>query len=985
MDEIRIEKVEVVSGPSERRNFERGLRAGFIDASEQVAERYRPQLIANDESTGTNLLSVIKRQLSECDRFDICVAFVSEGGLQPLVEILAELKRRGVRGRFLTSTFNNFNTPNVFSKLLEYENIEVRVYQGPLHAKGYVFDRDDTSTVIIGSSNLTQYALTCNREWNVLFRSYGEGEMLQSLRSEYEDLWNDELTASLTSSWVSDYRKYRPVSEGRQAKADFRQGSALEIEYDGEIRPNGMQVQALEALSKLHERKEPRALLVSATGTGKTYLSAFDVAATKPRRVLFLAHRQRILDASRKSYQRLLGKEYSCGQYSSGSGDTGERCLFAMCSTIVNHLDDFAPDAFDYIVIDEAHRIGARGYQVIMDYFTPGFYLGMTATPNRTDGFDVFAAFNHVIAFQITLQDALENDMLAPFHYFGIADLKIDDSDVDDPTFFSRLTSAERVRHITSKIEEYTVNKSQRKGLIFCNGKEEAAELSRRFNELGYRTHALSSDNTDKERDDAIERLESGELEYIFSVNIFNEGVDIPSLNQVIMLRRTESAIVYVQQLGRGLRKAPGKDYLLVLDFIGNYQSNFLIPVALSGDRSYNKDTLRAIVKEGSSIIPGCSTVSFDKVAEARIYEAIDGGNFSAARLLRDEYRDLKQVLGRVPSLSEFDSNGSIDPLRIFKKWGSYHAFLSKNEPEYEVTFTERQEGFLRFISKKLASGKQLEDLLILKRLVSGTDLSVDEDNLLERYYGEKALADARRSAIALLSGTFSPSKGFVPLVNGEGEDCSLSEEFAEALRDDEFRRQVMEVIDFGLERHSQRYKRPYRDTNLVLNAKYTYEEVCYLLNWEKNVNGQNIGGYKYDKKTKTFPVFINYEKDPDISDTTKYEDRFVSNREIIAISKPSRHLHSKDIEKIRQCPENGMRPYLFVRKNKNDGESSLEFYFLGEMRPTGEFKEFILPGTTKSAVEITYELMDPVRQDLYDYLTSNIDLLEDEAAAVSA
>ena len=334
MDEIRIEKVEVVSGPSERRNFERGLRAGFIDASEQVAERYRPRLIANDESTGTNLLSVIKRQLSECDRFDICVAFVSEGGLQPLVEILAELKRRGVRGRFLTSTFNNFNTPNVFAKLLEYENIEVRVYQGPLHAKGYVFDRDDTSTVIIGSSNLTQYALTCNREWNVLFRSYGAGEMLQSLRSEYEDLWNSELTVSLTSSWVSDYRKYRPVSEGRQAKADFRQGSALEVEYDGEIRPNGMQVQALEALSKLHERKEPRALLVSATGTGKTYLSAFDVAATKPRRVLFLAHRQRILDASRKSYKRLLGKEYSCGQYNSGSGDTGERCLFAMCSTI---------------------------------------------------------------------------------------------------------------------------------------------------------------------------------------------------------------------------------------------------------------------------------------------------------------------------------------------------------------------------------------------------------------------------------------------------------------------------------------------------------------------------------------------------------------------------------------------------------------------------------------------------------------------------
>lgn len=984
MDEIRITQVETVSGPSEQRNFERGLRAGFIDASEQVAERYRPRLIANDKSSGTDLLTVIKRQLAECDRFDFCVAFVSESGLQPLVEILAELSRKGIHGRFLTSTYNNFNSPDVFSKLLEYENIETRVYQGNLHAKGYVFDCDDTSTIIVGSSNLTQAALTCNREWNVLFRSYGKGEMLRSLRDEYEVLWNSEYTVRLTSSWVSEYRDYRVVPERHQAKAAFRQSGSLEVEYDGEIRPNSMQVLALEALSKLHERKEPRALLVSATGTGKTYLSAFDVAATKPRRVLFLAHRQRILDASRRSYQRLLGNDYSCGSYVSSLGDSGERCLFAMCSTIVNHLDDFGPDAFDYIVIDEAHRTGAKGYQRVMEYFIPDFILGMTATPNRTDGFDVFELFNHVIAFQITLQDALANDMLAPFHYFGIADLKIDDSDVDNPAFFSRLTSSERVRHITSKIEEYTVNKSQRKGLIFCNGNKEAAELSSRFNDLGYRTYALSGDNSDEERDAAIARLESGELEYIFSVNIFNEGVDIPALNQVIMLRRTESAIVFVQQLGRGLRKAPGKDYLLVLDFIGNYQKNFFVPVALSGDRSYNKDTLRAIVKEGSSVIPGCSTVSFDKVAEARIYEAIDGGDFSAARLLRDEYRDLRQMLGRIPALSEFDSNGSIDPLRIFKKWGSYHAFLSKYETEYRVSFTARQEGFLKFISQKLASGKQLEGLLILKRLIVGNDSASDEDDLLEQYYGERALAGARRSAVALLSGSFLSSTGFVPLVNGEGEDCALSDEFMEALRSSEFRKQVLEVIDFGLERHRRRYRRPYRGTNLVLNAKYTYEEVCYLLNWDKNVNGQNIGGYKYDRKTKTFPVFINYEKDPDISDTTRYEDRFVSNREIIAISKQSRHLDSKEIKRIRQCPDNGMKPYLFVRKNKNDGDGSKEFYFLGEMRPTGEFKEFIMPGTTKSAVEITYELMDPVRQDLFDYLTSNIDLVEDEAAAIS-
>ena len=188
-------------------------------------------------------------------------------------------------------------------------------------------------------------------------------------------------------------------------------------------------------------------------------------------------------------------------------------------------------------------------------------------------------------------------------------------------------------------------------------------------------------------RNAAIARLESGELEYIFSVDIMNEGVDIPSLNQIIMLRRTDSAIVFVQQLGRGLRKCDGKEYTLVLDFIGNYQSNYLVPVALTGDKTYNKDRLRRLVQEGDSAIPGCSTVTFDRVAESRIYRAIDGGDFTANRFLKNEYADSRRKLGHIPSLQEFDRNGSIDPLLIFKKYGSYHAFLEKVDSEYTTRF----------------------------------------------------------------------------------------------------------------------------------------------------------------------------------------------------------------------------------------------------------------------------------------------------------
>lgn len=950
------------------REFEQGLRAGFIDAAADSAQDMRPSLICNSKELGTNLLSVIKRQMSTCDSFDFCVAFIADSGLQPLMDILLDLKHRGIRGRLITSTYLNFNSPSALRKLLEFENIQTRIYQGNLHAKGYLFDQGDTSIVIVGSSNLTQAALTCNKEWNVLFRSYERGGLLSSMKGEFDRLWNDRKTEELNVSWIERYESYRAKAQPAPRRLPaFQYEESASAEFDSEgagIKPNAMQRMALEALGVLHARKEPRALLVSATGTGKTYLSAFDVQNERPERVLFLVHRKRILTASMRSFQRVLGSRYTYGQYVPG-GSNRATCLFAMCSTISRHLEDFSADYFDYIIIDEAHRTGSGTYRSITSHFTPRFYFGMTATPNRTNGdYDVFALFNHVIAFQISLQDALANDMLAPFHYFGIADLQIDDAVVDDHSLFLRLTSEQRVNHIISKIEEYSVDRRTRRGLVFCSRNDEAAELSCMFNERGYRTVAISGKCSDAERDTAIDRLESGELEYIFSVDIFNEGVDIPSVNQIIMLRRTESAIVFVQQLGRGLRKAPDKDYALVLDFIGNYQKNFFVPVALSGDRTFNKDRLRRIVREGDVVIPGSSTVSFDRVAEARIYQAIDGGKFTGTRFLREEYLGLRNMLGRIPGLGEFDEHGSVDPLLIFKAFGSYHGFLKKNDKDYGVSFTQKQEEILKFISQKLANGKRPDELRAIRQLIAnasqggGYTLSV----------GGSAAA---RSAACVLSGAFANSKKFVPLI--DAETGSISDEFSCALVDDEFKRQVLEAIDFGLSRYGKSYRDTYGETSFVLNEKYTYEEVCRLLNWPQNVNGQNIGGYKYDIETNTYPVFINYDKDPSISDSIKYEDRFISESELIAISKQGRKMDSPEILRLKAWPGNGMKIYLFMRKNKDD-EGSKEFYFLGEMAPTGHFRQIVMAEAGKRAIEIGYRLMDAVRTDLYTYLTSDLD-----------
>lgn len=944
-----------------------------IEFNSLAHEDDSPKLIANSKATGGTLLAVIKEQLSTCSSFDFCVAFVADGGLQILVEAFQELKRRGIKGRLLTSTYLNFNSPDAFRKLLEYDNIEVRVFEGNLHAKGYIFDKGETSTVIVGSSNMTQAALTCNKEWNVLYQTVENSRLLGELRGEFNSLWNDASTVALSQNWIDNYAAYRMARPPKpKSKPAFKSAETPAQNDLAEIKPNKMQQRALEALEAIHRKGETRALLVSATGTGKTFLSAFDVLATKPRRILFLAHRRRILDASRASYERLLGNNYTFGTYQTGKNISNVTCMFAMCSSVAKHLNDFRPDEFDYIVIDEAHRTGSQGYQSIMSHFTPRFYLGMTATPNRTDGYDVFALFNHVIAFQITLQDALAEEMLVPFHYFGIHDLEVDDETIEDTALFGRLTSDERVRHITEKIEEYSVNKSGRKGLIFCNRNAEAEELSRKFNALGYQTTAISGQDSDEVRDAAISKLEAGELEYIFSVDIMNEGVDIPSLNQIIMLRRTDSAIIFIQQLGRGLRLNDGKEYALVLDFIGNYQSNFLVPIALSGDKSYNKDRLRRLVQEGDSVIPGCSTVSFDRISEARIYKAIDGGNFTSARFLKNEYLDLRQKLGKIPSLLEFDRNGSIDPLLIFKSSKSYHDFLSKCEPDYTVQFSSDQIKILRFISQKLAAGKRFEDLYLLQTLVeAGHEGYRHMREAALRNYRAQLKDSAVRSAIAVLKGDFATPKDFVSLLIDDGTGPRLTEAFAAALRNAEFKRQILEVLDFGIARNRLDYAETYENTNFVLNAKYTYEEVCRLMNWEKNINGQNLGGYFYDEKTNTFPVFINYDKAPDISESIQYEDRFVSPSKLVAISKNNRTLNSPEIQRLKTWPENGLKTYLFMRKNKDD-KGGKEFYFLGEMHPTGEF-EAIKTKSGDNAVEIEYELNAPVRQDIYEFMPSDL------------
>lgn len=970
--------------------LKQGLNTAFIDSSCISNLAYKPQFVSNNYKVGSKVLSSVEDELLVCSEFAISVAFITLNGVIPFLQTLKELERRKIKGRILTTNYLTFSEPKALEKLAELENITLKMYDAEqanhgFHTKGYIFRNEEIYRIIVGSSNMTSSALTTNKEWNTKIVSTDQGEFTKAIVKEFDELWNSDHTRNYEEV-IDEYRIKYEVAKKQREIAKKEKISSIET-Y--KLQPNSMQVSFIANLRKIREAGEKRALLISATGTGKTYASAFALRDDNPKKALFLVHREQIAKQAIASYKRVFGNTKTFGLLSGNAKEYEVDYLFSTMQMMAKPevLERFAKDEFQTIIIDEAHRVGASSYQNIMEYFKPVFWLGMTASPERTDNYDVYQAFDHNIAYEIRLQQALEEGLLCPFHYFGITDLQIDGETVDEETGlkdFNKLTSDDRVDYIVEQIEYYGYSGDRVKGLIFCSSKKEANILSEKFNDRGYRTLALTGKDNQEKREEAIERLVTdGEdrLDYILTVDIFNEGVDIPEINQVIMLRPTESPIVFVQQLGRGLRKAEGKEYTVILDFIGNYKNNFMIPIALSGDRSYNKDNIRRYVLEGERVIPGASTIHFDEISKKRIFAAIDSANFSDIKLIKDNYFNLKNKLGHIPALQDFDKYGEMDVLRIFdnNSLGSYYKFLVKYEKEYQIRLSKTEEKMIEFVSKKLASGKRIHELALLNRMFTlGHGLIGALQDSLQKDYGQSMNQDCMENIVNIMTNEFPAGSGkktyeecvFLEEERGNDQkvDYKTSNTMAQILQNPDFYSILKELVEFGIERYKANYSDCYQDTNLVLYQKYTYEDACRLLNWENNEVPLNIGGYKLDKKTKTFPIFINYDKADDISDTTKYEDHFINNSMLIAISKSGRNLESEDVQNFLRAKERGIDVHLFVRKNKDD-KISKEFYYLGRVTASGKAQVFTMPNTDKTAVEIEWLLDTPVREDIYQYI----------------
>ena len=664
------------------------IQTAYLDHTINSSLAYRPEFISNNYKLGKKVLVSIEEELQRCEEFCISVAFITESGITPLLQTLKDLEQRNIPGKILTTNYLMFSEPEALEKLAGLKNIELRMYvtnaeTGGFHTKGYIFRKEEIYRIIIGSSNMTLSAITKNKEWNTKIVSTEQGELAQAVLQEFDELWQDEHTLAF-EDFIDSYRQdYLAEKMIRKQKQQVVSESVVELE-NYRLKPNKMQVAFVKNVMEMRAHQIDRALLLSSTGTGKSLASAFMLREMGTRRALFVVHREQIAKQTLKSYKRVFGSSRSYGLLSGNSRDFDADFLFATMQMISKEeiMSHYDPGDFDVIILDECHHAGAESYQKIMRYFKPKFWLGMTASPD-TNQYDIYSIFDHHIAYEIRLQQALEEDLLCPFHYFGITDLEIDGKVFDDSAGvknFSNLISDARVDYVIDKANYYGFSGERVKGLIFCSRKDEAKELSRKFNERGLRTEVLTGEDDQARRETVIARLTDDEdvdnqLDYIFTVDIFNEGVDIPEINQVIMLRPTQSPVVFIQQLGRGLRKFEGKEYVVILDFIGNYMNNFMIPIALSGDRSYNKDAMRRYIREGARVIPGSSTIHFDEISKKRIYASIDTARTNDMKLLKESYTTLKYKLGRIPTIRDFKEFGSIDVTKIFEKCGSYYGF----------------------------------------------------------------------------------------------------------------------------------------------------------------------------------------------------------------------------------------------------------------------------------------------------------------------
>lgn len=818
--------------------------------------------------TKISFLDKIKNSFNRCKKFYLSVSFIKKAGLILIEREIEEALERGVIGKIITSTYQNFTdiaSLKTFKKWMDkYSNFECHLDymcfgDNGFHSKGYLFEYADEFEFIVGSTNITRFALLKNVEWNVSLQSKNTISSFNEAHTEFNNLWNKTLI--LDDSLISNYTKQLDFAIEKWDMDYFSVDS-------NNIKPNSMQRKALKELRRNRDLGVKRSLVVAATGSGKTYLAAFDARNYDAKRLLFVVHRDAILVEAKKTFEKVFGAERSYGLYTGKYQDLDADFIFTTNTMMFRHLKEFNKNEFDYIVLDECHHSTNNSYSSIMKYFNAGFILGLTATPERMDNQDVFGLFENNVPFELRLRDAILNDLVVPFHYYAIRDDFADYSASDKSKIAREIARTANVNFIASQIEKYKKPNEKLKCIAFCTSVEHARTMSLEFLNLGYSSVSLTGKNDLGERIKAFHDLqdENNELEIICTVDILNEGVDIPAVNMVLFLRPTESATIFLQQLGRGLRKYENKEYLTVLDFIGNnYDRSVQIALALGTlskatytEKAYLKDLVNTNFK--TLQIPGVE-IFIDDLSKTEIIAHLDKVNFNKKKFLKSDYLNFKKYLNKdtIPTHMDYlDSEIAPDLMRFMKstigskKNKSYYTFLTKIGEEGLPLFNDEEIELIDNISELLPIVR-VDEILIINQLLN-KELNLKE--LEELKYNSKVTDLTLAHALYVLE-----KKNIIK--NKKLNVNSISLSLIEYLTD---------LINYAITRYDAEFGD--YDGEFKLMGNY-YKEQIQIMRLKDGF--MSVKGTEFETDTKVTYCYVNLNKDSSKDERLQYKDKFIS------------------------------------------------------------------------------------------------------------
>lgn len=908
--------------------------------------------------TDTSFLATIQANLRTCKEFLFSISFIKKAGLVLLANDIRTALERGVKGKLITSTYQIFTdveSLNFFLKLaISFENFECHLDDecfydeknystNGFHTKGYLFEFDNRCELIVGSSNITRYALLKNIEWDLVVDCQKQDKVYQSACKEFDNLWDK--TFELSQEHIDIYAQ----------KINF----AIErwdMDYDlaeQKVKPNYMQRKALKELNRNRAIGISRALIISATGSGKTYLAAFDALNFSPNRLLYVVHEGSILRKSLETFQEVFGGLKTCGMYTGEAKELEADFLFSTNVSMCRSLELFDKKEFDYIIIDECHHAVADTYRQIIDYFEPEFLLGLTATENRMDNKDVVELFGNNIPYELRLRDAIINDLIVPFHYYGIRDELVDYSltDSEERRLIAQISNEDNCEFIYQQIESHRPQGQKLKALAFCRNIQHARMMAENLGEY-YHTAFLSGRNTTGERLRAYNDLQNDnkELEILFAVDILNEGVDIPGVNMVLFLRPTESSTIFIQQLGRGLRKFQNKPYVTILDFIGNsYKRSVHIALALGSlSKGYilEKKLLKTMVKEDFRIL-GLDQygvkINIDDLSKEEILHHIENENFNQIRYMKKDYNNFKNYLKSptFPKHMDYVNSDYAPNLLKFmkikiegKKTNSYYGFLKGICEEDIPIFTDEQVWAIDYISSLLPLVRRHE-FLIVKHLLNGVTSENDIRKLIANEivcYTDEQFDHALR---------FMNEGGVVQQSDGKIHfRCSV---------DPEFKEYVSDLLEYGLSQYAVRYT---DEDDFLLYQDYRQDQA--LLKILENPKHNQLGTYY---KNGNMYIFAGLKKDDSVQEHLNYKDKFLDNETF----------QWESIAKIKadeeQKQKESKQAFVFVRKVESENGITLPFTFVG----TGKLQNPRKDATTNGSILYDIHLDHPLPDDLME------------------